>query len=215
MDSVETSLAALRHGLAACEANLLAAQYDPAKLEHLSALALAVQSLEVASTIYELHNLHTRAGIPVLLRSLLECTMRLVFLAKNPSRNALSLELIDNQERLKLLADQSPANPLAKQLMDRNKRLKKAGAKHISFRSMLFESQTEAWNDIYSMFSSFTHGQLSSLAWQSMEAHPKGGKVDYLKPTPDHILIGYYEMAAQLIGFTAQAALSILPQKQA
>lgn len=206
MNSSNECLISLRTNLAVAADAVAKIRYSPLELSHLAAAALACNSVELGTGIYHLADCKAKVGVPVLLRSLLESTMRLVLIAKEPTCGHLSLELIDNQERLKLIPKKSDES-LSELFRSRNEVLEAEGAKGYSFfdlLSHLYSAHHDDWYNLYRVYSAFSHAQLSALAQHFFEPRLDGTNIHINKIPDEQLLVAYFSGADQLICITIE-----------
>jgi hypothetical protein len=205
MTTSREHLISLRTNLALASESVASLRYLPSKPSHLAAAALACSSVELGTGIFHLAGCSAKMGLPVLLRSLLESTMRLALIAKDPLYGPLSLELIDNTERLKFGGPEKSDQSLSIYLRARNEELKAAGAKMHSFRDLLTHIDGADWYGSYRVFSAFSHAQLSALAQHFFDRQPESTRVHVNKEPDERLLVTYFSGADQLICITTQA----------
>jgi len=199
MNSSPDPLISLSTNLARATNLIADIRYSPSRLADLSAAALACNCVEIGTSIFHLADCNAKAGLPVLLRSLLESSMRLALIAKDPACGHLSLELIDNIARLKLVGKNMPDKPLSIFLQSRNKELASAGAKKYSFADLLNHVNATDWYSIYRVFSAFSHAQLSALAEHFFEKQPTGTEIHWNRGLDERQFIAYFLTADQLV----------------
>jgi hypothetical protein len=204
------ALESMRIALRRYEADILALKYFASRPDHLAAIALSLNCLELAHSISGLANIQAKAGIPVLLRSLMECAIRVAYLGDSPATNAASLELIDNLERIRLLKNYKPASSMIQDFEARNKILRTRGAKAHDFRQMLEQLGADDWYMLFAALSNHTHGNLTSMTQQFFEHTPNGARIEYNKPSSPEALAMYYSACEQLLGICHKATMQIL-----
>ena len=144
------------------------------------------------------------------MRSLLESTMRLAYLSRQPVIAAASLELTDNIEKRKVLKDHAPSAELLANLELRNKHLRKLGAKPQDFRELLKSLRAENWYVIFSYLSNHTHANLTGLSQRFFSRSPAGTQISMIAKSDSKSDQLYIDGTHQLISISWKAVVSVL-----
>jgi predicted RNase H-like HicB family nuclease len=192
------------------EKELIKLQSCPSNHHSLITLVLAGQAIELGHSIVSLAKSNSDSGLPILLRSLLECRIQMEFLYKDPIKNALSIELNNNMEHLKFLKESLNSDKIAL-FKDINTQLIASGAEEKNFYNMLdFVEAKESWYPFFRVLSGFTHGKLTALSTQFLTGMAEQTKFELFKGVDEEHRFGFLSASKQFIDGTVLRAIELL-----
>lgn len=224
--SVESKVEELQKSVEAATMSIADLRFSSKYSLHLLTVLLVARCYELAYSILALTKSKSDVGIPVLLRSLLEHTVRLAYIVLDPVINPLSLELEDNVKRLKALKSMQDLGCQKKRTGEIDKlekqidKLKGQKVKSHTFRKKLeliaknpkLMGYLEP-NKMYlsfGMLSNISHGQVASLAYHGLAGKETENNVSLLKPMDSELKGEFIAKSTQLLNAAIQYAIKII-----
>ena len=192
-----------------CQRKITDIQSIPKKHHCVTALLLAEQAIKLSQSIFCLIKSNSYFSLPILLRSLLECAIQIEYIYKDPVINALSIELNDVIQQIAYLREVNAENIGLYE--DRKTQLIALGANKVSTQDMLsYLGSKELFYPVFRVLSSFSHGKLTALSFQSITINEGEVLPELFKEFDEENIINFISLATQFLDGSVSKAIQLM-----